>query len=411
MTKRRCLVAGGALLLGLVGCAPNEGPPVADPPVVSPTAAPTVSSSPRDSARASFDPSAVELELDVVAEGLDSPLGITNAGDGSDRLFVTEQVGRIRIVDGGELVTEPFLDVSELVVAGGEQGLLGLAFHPDYQDNGRFFVNYTDTDGDTVVAEYRVSDNPDVADPDSQRVLLRIDQPFPNHNGGHVAFGPDGYLYVATGDGGGGGDPHENGQDLTTLLGKLLRIDVDAPGGEPYGIPGDNPFADKGDARPEIWAYGLRNPWRFSFDRATNDLWIADVGQSAFEEVNRVRAAAAGLDYGWDVMEGRNCFEVADCETQGRVLPVTGYSHDDGCSITGGYVYRGSDAPELQGGYVFGDYCSGSIWVLDARAKGFVAPVRVAAEAGSISTFGEDEDGELYMANLALGQILQLTTR
>jgi glucose/arabinose dehydrogenase len=409
--------AGLLVIAALSSCDRDGGEPVADPPVVTPTA--PSASGPRDGDRdgrtptgaGAFDSSAVELEVNVVVRGLDAPLGVTHAGDGSGRLFVIEQGGTVRIVSGGEVLPEPFLDVSDLVVAGGEQGLLGLAFHPGYEDNGRFFVNYTDTNGDTVVAEYAVSQDAGAADPGSERVLLRIDQPFPNHNGGHLVFGPDGYLYIGTGDGGGAGDPEGNGQDTSTLLGKLLRIDVDARAGDRYGIPPGNPFAGDAEGRPEIWAYGLRNPWRFSFDPSSGDLWIADVGQSAFEEINRRGAGAAGLNYGWDVMEGRNCYEEEGCDRSGKVMPLSSYSHEHGCSVTGGLVYRGTAAPELRGGYVFGDYCSGNIWVLDSRAEGFVEPVQVLSDQGSISSFGEDEERELYMTDLAAGELLGLTTR
>lgn len=407
--RHRRIAATATLVLALSSCARDSEQSVADPPVVTPTSAAPDSGSRGSDGGKPFDPSTLELELSVIARGLDAPLGIAHAGDGGDRLFVVEQGGTVRIITDGEVLPEPFLDVSDLVVAGGEQGLLGLAFHPDYADNGRFFINYTDTDGDTVVAEYAVSDDPDVADADPERMLLSIDQPFPNHNGGHLAFGPDGYLYVGTGDGGGAGDPEGNGQDLTTLLGKLLRIGVDAGGGEPYDIPSDNPFVGDADARPELWAYGLRNPWRFSFDRASADLWIGDVGQSAFEEINRAGGSDAGVNYGWDVMEGRNCFEETNCDRSHKKLPLTGYSHEHGCSITGGFVYRGTEFPKLRGGYVFGDYCSGNIWVLDARAVGFIEPVQLLADQGSISSFGEDEAGELYMTDLAAGEVLQLT--
>ena len=407
MTLRTISVAAAAVVALVPGCASQESQ-VADPPVVSPTEGFRDSGS---HAKGGEPLSDVDLDLHVVANGLSSPLAIAHAGDGTNRLFVVEQPGTIRVIDDGELVEQPFLDVSDLVVAGGEQGLLGLAFHPDYQDNGRFFVDYTDVDGDTVVAEYDVSHSADVADPESARVLLRIDQPYPNHNGGNILFGPDGYLYIATGDGGSADDPHENGQSLSTLLGKLLRIDVDARDAGAYGIPSGNPFLGEDDALPEIWAYGLRNPWKFSFDRQTGDLWIGDVGQSAFEEIDHVRGDAAGLNYGWDVMEGRNCFTEANCDRSGKVLPVTGYSHDKGCSVTGGFVYRGAEARALRGGYVFGDFCSGIIWVLDARAEGFVEPVQVMASKRSISSFGEDEHGELYMTDLAAGELLQLTTR
>jgi glucose/arabinose dehydrogenase len=404
-------VIAAALVLLVAPSCTREG----DSSVAESVATPTRTASPRpsgDGTPASFDASAVELQMDVVAQGLESPLGITYPGDSSDRLFIVEQGGTVRVLDRGELLPEPFLDVSDLVVAGGEQGLLGLAFHPDYGNTGRFFIDYTDLAGDTVVAEYTVSEDPDVANPDSARVLLRIDQPFANHNGGNLMFGPDGYLYIGTGDGGSAGDPQENGQDLSTLLGKLLRIDVDGRAGdEAYGIPPDNPFVNEPDARPEIWAYGLRNPWRFSFDRQTGDLWIGDVGQSAFEEIDHTGRGIGGVNYGWDVMEGRDCFTEAHCDRDGLALPVTGYSHDEGCSVTGGFVYRGSNAPALDGGYVFGDYCSGSIWVLDAGAEGFVEPVQVASTSSFISSFGEDEDGELYMADLAGGEVVRLGTR
>ena len=353
----------------------------------------------------SLDDAAIELR--TVVEGLEQPLLVTNTGDGSDRQFIVEQVGRIRIVRDGELLAEPFLDVSEFITAGGEQGLLGLAFHPEYRANGRFFINYTDLEGDTVVAEYQGdSAETDVASPDSARILLRVDQPYANHNGGALAFGPDGYLYIALGDGGSGGDPHNNGQRLDTMLGKLLRIDVDSTSGDlPYGIPADNPFVDRDGARPEIWAYGLRNPWRFAFDG--DDIWIGDVGQSQLEEINRMPAARAGLNYGWNVMEGDACYEPpTDCDRDGLVLPVATYTHDDGCSVTGGYVYRGSIS-SLVGAYVFGDYCSGTVWAVDASGRAEQDPVQLLSTDYSISSFGLDERGELYVTDLG-GTVLQI---
>jgi glucose/arabinose dehydrogenase len=313
-------------------------------------------------------------------------------------------VGRIRIVRDGRLVKEPFVDVSGSVTAGGEQGLLGLAFHPDYEVNGRFFVNYTDLEGDTVVAEYGSDPASAAADPGSERVLLEIEQPFSNHNGGALEFGPDGYLYIATGDGGSGGDPFGNGQSLSTLLGKMLRIDVDGP--SPYGIPADNPFAAS-DARREIWAYGLRNPWRFSFDERT--MWIADVGQGSFEEINRMPVTRAGVNYGWNIMEGPDCYESSSCDRSGLARPITWYTHDEGCSVTGGYVYRGESFPQLQGTYIFGDYCSGGIWGVDADGPARQRPVKLLQTDRSISSFGLDERNELYLTDIGSGEVLQVT--
>jgi glucose/arabinose dehydrogenase len=345
-----------------------------------------------------------------VAEGFDAPVLATAAGDGSGRLFVVEQSGRIRIAD--EAGASPmFLDIADQVAFGGEQGLLGLAFHPGFEDNGRFFVDYTDTGGDTVVSEFRVADgDPDRADPSSERVLLRVAQPFANHNGGNLAFGPDGHLYVGLGDGGSGGDPMGNGQRLDTLLGKLLRIDVDARGSRtPYGIPTDNPFVERPGARPEIWAYGLRNPWRFSFDREAGDLWIGDVGQGNLEEVDRASSGDAGVNYGWNLMEASACFSPGSgCTERGLTLPVAEYGHDEGCSITGGFVYRGTRWPALWGAYLFADYCSGTIWGLDAERPGSGPPAVLLETGHSISSFGEDETGELYVTDHAGGQVLRV---
>jgi glucose/arabinose dehydrogenase len=377
-------------------------------PGESPSIAPSGPASP---STGSFDPNRVSLTLQPVAEGLTSPLLVTAPDDGSGRLFVVEQVGRVRIVEDGRLLPEPFLDISDRLVAGGEQGLLGLAFDPSYADDGRFFVNYTDLQGDTVVSGFHVSDSdPDRADPDSERVMLRVDQPFANHNGGNLVFGPDGDLYIGMGDGGSGGDPFGNGQRLDTLLGKMLRLDVDGAGsGEPYAIPPGNPFVDRPDARPEIWAYGLRNPWRFSFDRNTGDLWIGDVGQSSWEEIDRAGSDQAGLDYGWNVMEGDACYPPgSSCDRSGMTLPVAVYGHDAGCAVTGGFVYRGSRWPALAGAYLFSDSCSGTIWGLDA-ARLRLGPPAVLLETGrSISSFGEDAAGELYVTDLGGGEVLRI---
>lgn len=350
-----------------------------------------------------------EIELDDIVTGLSQPVAGANAGDGSGRLFIVEQKGRIRIVQDGALVTDPFLDISSRVRVNSsgydERGLLGLAFHPDYAENGRFFVNYTAPGGQnalSVIAEYHVSANdPNRADMEETR-LLTYSQPEGNHNGGQLAFGPDGMLYIAAGDGGGAGDQHGpigNGQNLDTLLGKNLRINVnDANGGF---IPPDNPFVD-GDGMDEIWAYGLRNPWRFSFDRGTGALFCADVGQNRIEEINIIEK---GGNYGWRVMEGSDCYNPSsNCDRSGKILPIAEYAHGaNRISVTGGYVYRGSVFSSLHGNYVFADY-GGDMFVLENATPGVwtlkEAPWRYSdgpASAVSFSSFVEDEEGEVYV--------------
>lgn len=343
-------------------------------------------------------PAAIAL-APVITRGLESPLFLTHPGDGSGRLFVLEQPGRIRVIKAGALLAGPFLDITDLVSFGGERGLLGLAFHPRYPENGRFFVNYSRaSDGATIVAQYRVSSDPDKAGRDG-RIILVVSQPYGNHNGGMVAFGPDGYLYIGMGDGGAAGDPGNRAQDRQALLGKLLRIDVDR--GDPYAVPADNPLAS-GEGRAEIFATGLRNPWRYSFDRRTGRLWAADVGQNAWEEVDIVRR---GGNYGWRIMEGAHCFlPPFGCDTSGLELPVAEYRNGGArCSITGGYVYRGQAHRDLNGVYLFGDYCSGEIFgfAADPAAEGTViSPPPVLLETDSrISSFGEDEHGELYVVD------------
>ena len=414
MARTTCFV--GALLAGLlifVAC--NGGADVErtdPPPEAEPNPSPTATEpEPGGGRRPPLDLNSLDIALDPVADGLQSPLYVTNAGDGSGRLFVLEQIGRVRIIRDGDLVPEAFLDVSSLVIAGGEQGLLGLAFHPDFGDNGKFYIDYTDRNGDTVVAEYTVHRaNPDRANPSTARPLLRIDQPFGNHNGGGIAFGPDGYLYIATGDGGSGGDPMGNGQNLQTLLGKMLRIDVDTSSGtRPYGIPVDNPFVGRSDAHAEIWAYGLRNPWRFSFDDET--LWIADVGQNELEEVNRAPADASGLNYGWNVMEGDRCFETSDCDSSQLEQPVAVYDHGLGCSVTGGYVYRGRAFQRMRGAYLFADYCSGIVFGLNADRSGRQEPVQLIESGASVSSFGLDERGEMYLTDLGSGTVSRVVAR
>jgi len=357
------------------------------------------------------DPGAVRVELQRVVGGLDTPVGIANAGDGSGRLFVVEKPGRIRIVRNGALSSIPFLDITDRVGSGGsEQGLLGLAFHPAYVQNGVFIVNYTDQQGTTVVARFSVSSEPSLADPASEVILLTVGQPASNHNGGHLAFGPDGYLYIGLGDGGGADDRYGNGQNGQTLLGAMLRLDVDSK--VPYAVPADNPFVGSPAVQHEIWALGLRNPWRYSFDRLTGKLYIADVGQNKFEEINVQPAdSGGGENYGWPIMEAAHCFpDDAGCDRSGLVLPVAEYDHSQGCSVTGGYVYRGRGFPLLSGIYLFGDYCSGRIWGLAPAGDGW----RVAqlAHAGvQISSFGEDEAGELYVLDMGGGELLKIVAR
>jgi uncharacterized protein (TIGR03437 family) len=344
-----------------------------------------------------------EIRTVQIASGVEAPTDIQNAGDGSGRLFFIQQNGVVRIFRNGALVAQPFLDIRDKTSSGGERGLLGLAFPAGFAQKQRFYVNYTDLNGDTVIAQYRVSANPNVADRASETVLLRIAQPFANHNGGQVRFGPDGYLYIGMGDGGSGGDPQNNGQNRATLLGKMLRIDVEGDPGR-VRIPASNPFVNTAGTRPEIWALGLRNPWRFSFDRATGDLWIADVGQNTHEEIDFQPASSpGGENYGWNRMEGMHCFEDG-CNQQGLTLPVAEYDHSQGCSVTGGFVYRGSLSPALRGTYIYGDYCSGRIWGVEREATAWGNRLLLAS-GFSITTFGEDEAGEIYVADAANGAI------
>jgi glucose/arabinose dehydrogenase len=340
------------------------------------------------------------IRLTPVVEALSQPLFVTESNDDSGRLFIVEKGGLIRILDQGTLHPLPFVDLTTKVTNTSEMGLLGLAFHPGFAQNGRFFVNYaTMVDGPrrSVIAEYQVSTgDPNAADPTTERILLTVDQPAGNHNGGVLAFGPDGYLYVGLGDGGGSNDTFGNAQDLSTLLGAILRIDVDQDA--PYGIPAGNPFVADPGARDEIWAWGLRNPWRFSFDRLTGQLWAADVGQNRWEEVDLIRK---GRNYGWNIMEGSHCFDqTEECDTAGLELPVAEYGHDEGNSVTGGYVYRGEARTPLWGSYVFGDFGTGRIWSLTPR-PGNTWKRRLLLDTDlSISSFGEDVQGNLYVVSL-----------
>ena len=351
-----------------------------------------------------------EVGLAQFTSGLDSPVDITHAGDGTGRIFVVEKPGRIKIVRDGKVEAESFLDIEQRVrSSGSEQGLLGLTFHPEFSGNGRFFVNYTDLDGDTVVSEFGLTDNPDRADPGSERVLIKIDQPATNHNGGQVKFGPDGYLYIGMGDGGSAGDPEGNAQNLDVLLGKMLRLDVD--GEKPYAIPADNPFKDRDGARPEIWAYGLRNPWRFSFDSETGDMYIGDVGQNLWEEIDfQPHSSGGGENYGWDYTEGSHEFEMPrGYDTSGITFPVFEYGRDDGCSVTGGYVYRGEEFPALAGTYLFADFCTGKLWGLRKKDGGDWEWSMLKDTDIQPSSFGEGPDGSVYILDFPKGRVFKIT--
>jgi len=346
-----------------------------------------------------------QLELQPVVSGLDRPVALAIPDDGSGRLFIAEQSGRIQIFDGVQLKATPFLDISDQVLVGGERGLLGFAFHPDIAATGHLYLSYTDTIGTTVISSYTVSANPDIADPDSEQVVLLQAQPAANHNGGNIVFGPDGYLYIGLGDGGGAGDPGDNAQDPGTLLGKMLRIDVDgddfpADPDRTYSIPADNPFVGEPGVRDEIWALGLRNPWRFSFDRVTGDLLIGDVGQASFEEVDLQPAGVGGANWGWRCYEGIATYDSQSCGPASSYdAPILIYDHSQGCSITGGYRYRGTAFPNLYGTYLYADYCSGTLW--GARNNGSWSTTPLLATSFNPSTFGESPDGELYIARNA----------
>jgi len=362
---------------------------------------------------------------ELVADGFKMPVHLAAPPHDVSRLFVVEQDGAIKLIKSGKTLARPFLDIRERVRSGGERGLLSIAFHPDYASNRRFFVYYTEATGDLVIAAFvSTATDPDVADPGSQQRLLVIPhRKYGNHNGGQLAFGPDRYLYIGTGDGGSAGDPDNNSQNRTSLLGKLLRIDVDHPkGGKPYGIPSSNPFVKDGNAAPEVWAYGLRNPWRFSFDRATGDLYIADVGQNAWEEVDVQRASSpGGENFGWRYMEGAHCYDPPEgCPTRGLTMPVFEYPQTlGGSSITGGFVYRGCRMPDLRGTYFFSDYVkgfSGTFVPTNGRATKARDITRELApppphQIKHLSSFGEDAQGELYLVEHMQGAIFRLIPR
>jgi glucose/arabinose dehydrogenase len=350
------------------------------------------------------------VELVEVASGFTFPLLVTSPLQDLTRIFVVEKGGLIKIIKNGQLLSTPFLDIRNKVSRGGEQGLLGLAFHPDYAGNRVFVINYTDTDGNTRVSALKTSNNPDIADAASEEVFLFVEQPFANHNGGHVTFGPFGYLFIGLGDGGSAGDPGNRAQDLATPLGKILRYQVDDNGH--VTIPSGNPFVGNPGLVWGIWSAGLRNPWRFSFDRLTSDLYIGDVGQNRFEEINVVAGTAGfgrAANFGWRIMEGNECYSPSsDCNTATLVRPLLVYGHSEGCSVTGGHVYRGDDVPSIRGVYFYSDYCSG--WIRSFRYENGVAVDRKEwpelDPGDNVTSFGEDARGELYVATSG-GRILR----
>ena len=380
MSSKNWLPVSSLLLLAVVlpSCGGGSSTPTPTPPPPTPTFA-----------------------LTTVATGLSNPLGLERP-PGDDRFFVVEQRGTIRILQNGTLQSGNFLDIQTLVnFDGQEQGLLGLAFHPNYSTNHKFYVNYTrDLGGlETVIAEYQtMASDPNTADPNSERILLVVNQPFPNHKGGQLAFGPDGFLYIGLGDGGSGGDPLNNGQNLFSFLGKMLRIGVDPPfsGGLQYTIPADNPFVG-GSGLGEIYAYGLRNPWRFSFEPITNRLFVADVGQDSWEEVDILQK---GGNFGWNVMEGTHCFNPSTgCDMSNKVLPITEYPHTDGIAVIGGHVYKGTAIASLANKYIFADL-TGKIWSLTEAPANTWTRGDILSTGRTLTTFGEDAAGELYLVDL-----------
>ena len=364
-------------------------------------------------ASAQDTPVGFDVGFEPVAEGFNQPLGLVHAGDGSGELYVVEKPGTISKLVDSERVAEPFLDITDRVGSDAyEQGLLGLAFPENYDDSRIFYVNYTDVNGNTVVSRFTVADT-GIADAASEQVILTQEQPYPNHNGGQIQFGPDGYLYIGLGDGGSGGDPLGNAQRLDTWLGKILRIDVNpefVPEGEAYAIPEDNPLIDEEGALPEICAYGLRNPWRFSFDAETGNMFIADVGQNQIEEINLLPIGSEeAVNFGWNPVEGSSCYLEPNCDTSGYTMPILEYPHENGsCSVTGGELYYGENLPDLYGTYIFADFCSGLVWQGIEGDDGTWAMSEPVESGLAISSFGVDEQGEVYVLDLNSGIVYRL---
>jgi glucose/arabinose dehydrogenase len=400
-------------LIVLSACAPQPTlPPTSIELIATPTVPPASTPAPTEvftpTTTTSPTPASVTVLPDPagyawvkVQSGLERPVELKTASDSSGRLFILEQAGVIRVMSGDSLKAQPFLDIRDRVGRGGnERGLLGIAFHPDFKTNGKFFVDYTDRNGNTVISRFSVPAGAQSVDPSSEKILLHITQPFANHNGGRIVFGPDGMLWIGMGDGGGQGDPNGNGQSLQTLLGKILRIDVDR--GSPYAIPADNPYAS-GGGEPEIWAYGLRNPWGLEFDPLTGNLFIADVGQDAWEEIDFIPADQfkPPFNFGWSLMEGSHLYNSNGQSLPGDYVgPVFEYDHGQGCSVTGGILYRGSKFPDFNGVYLFGDYCSGTVWgLIDPAGQGWISG-KLFQEPAKITSFGTDEQGEIYLVTL-----------
>ena len=414
-----------AIAFSLGGCNSAEAEEIIHLPIVSKaaTATPTLAATPTPTATAtpSATPSATPtptaapawpaISLNPVASGLASPVDMADPNDGSSRsssgrLFVVEQAGRVRIIRNGQLDATPLLDITDRVRCCGERGLLGIALPPGYTQKGYFYLNYT-TDAlgklQSRISRFHLSGDTNIADPDSEQIVLAYDQPFGNHNGGGLAFGPDGFLYIGVGDGGSSGDPDNRAQNLSDILGKMLRIDVETGNPATYTIPASNPFVGQTNARPEIWSYGLRNPWRYSFDRQTGDLFVADVGQNGYEEIDfQPAASGGGENYGWRITEGTHCYNPNPCDSAGLTLPVADYDRSDGRSVTGGFVYRGAAWPALQGIYLYADYVSGRVWGLRFTSTGWENRLLLESNR-NISSFGQDAAGELYVIDHAGG--------
>ena len=380
---------------------PTQGATVTT--TVEPSTTPSPTATPTAASVTAF-PDPASYQFTEVAGGLSFPIDLTNAGDGTGRMFILEKQGDVRVVSGGQLQSTPFLDIRDRVrSSGSEQGLLGIAFSPDFKQNGYFYVDYIDLNGNTVISRFSAdptaSPSSQAGDPASEKIILTVEQPYSNHNGGHIIFGPDGYLYIGMGDGGSAGDPKGNGQNLNTLLGKMLRIDVNH--GDPYSIPAGNPFANSSGGLPEIWAYGLRNPWQFSFDPLTGDLYIGDVGQDNWEEIDYLPSGYSALpaNFGWSLMEGDHPYKPIQNMPADLISPVAEYSHAYGCSVTGGDVYRGKSLAAFYGIYLYSDYCSGTVWGLIHEPDGSWQNQTLFETGVNVTGFGTDENGELYFVS------------